>query len=84
MDLIDKNDLQEKYVENYRGLIKKSSATYARSIGYAIADVMTLGIWKIIGTPLEGSISNNREYVQVKVVYKDNSCEQIESMFFNR
>ena len=84
LDVIDKNDLQGEYVENYRGIIKKSAATYARSFGYAIADVMTFGIWEIIGTPLEESISNNREYVKVKVVYKDSSCEQIESIFFNR
>ncbi|QMT60031.1 MULTISPECIES: hypothetical protein [unclassified Legionella] len=39
----------------------------ARAIGHGVADVFTLGLWEVAGTPLEG-IANGRN-VQVEVTY---------------
>lgn len=83
MEIVDGHDTNNKYIEHYRGLVKKSGATYFRSAGYALADVMTLGAWEVVGTPLEGSISNDRKYLHVEVLYKDRSCSEVESIDFS-
>ncbi|MBA2655923.1 MAG: hypothetical protein H0U70_02950 [Tatlockia sp.] len=42
----------------------------ARAIGHGVADVFTLGLWEVAGTPIEG-IANGRN-IQVEVTYDSN------------
>ena len=48
----------------------------ARAVGHGVADVMTLGLWEVIGTPVEGIA--NGEVNQVEVKYnKQNRVAQV-------
>jgi len=47
----------------------------ARALGHGVADVMTMGLWEVVGTPIEG-IANGTEN-KVKVVYKHNRVERV-------
>jgi len=42
-----------------------------RAIGHGVMDVLTLGLWEVVGTPIEGSAAN-KEIHQVTVVYDRN------------
>ena len=41
----------------------------ARAVGHGVADVMTLGLWEVVGTPVEGIA--NGEINQVEVWYNN-------------
>lgn len=43
----------------FRSAKQKGSA--ARAVGHAAADVLTLGLWEVVGTPIE-ALSNNRDF----------------------
>jgi len=40
-----------------------------RAIGHGVMDILTLGIWEVVGTPIEGFQGEKR---QIKIIY-DNS-----------
>ena len=65
--------------ETYQGLARKSGVNYLRASGHAVLDVCTLGLWEIVGTPVEGAISNNRGYWIIKAQYEDESAEIIKT-----
>jgi hypothetical protein len=67
------------FQETYQGLARKSGVNYLRAGGHAVLDVCTLGLWEIVGTPVEGAISNNRGYWIVKAEYEDESAEIIKT-----
>ena len=45
-------------------------AKASRAVFHGAADVFTLGIWEVIGTPLEGSFDGKR--ITVRVIYDAN------------
>ena len=46
------------------------TAKTARALGHGVADVMTLGLWEVVGTPIEGLADG--EVNQVEVHYDKN------------
>lgn len=59
------------FVQGYSKVTKT-----ARAVGHGVADVMTLGLWEVIGTPVEGIA--NGEVNQVEVKYnKQNRVAQV-------
>jgi hypothetical protein len=48
--------------------VKRKNGNVGRAITYGVADVLTLGIWEAVGTPLEGYVSDNDSIVY-KVTY---------------
>ena len=44
-----------------------TTAKTARALGHGVADVMTMGLWEVVGTPIEGIA--NGEINQVEVHY---------------
>ena len=48
------------FVQGYRPGVK-----VGRTIGHATADVLTLGLWEIAGTPTEAALNGHREAYQV-------------------
>lgn len=60
-----------KFVQGY------SDGTKAvRAVGHGVADVLTLGLWEVVGTPAEATL--NGKELAVKVIYDDkNTVEQV-------
>ena len=48
------------FVQGYRKGVK-----VARTIGHGAADVMTLGLWEVIGTPTEATLNGHRVAYEV-------------------
>lgn len=48
------------FVQGYRKGVK-----VARTIGHGAADVMTLGLWEIVGTPTEATLNGHRVAYEV-------------------
>jgi len=48
------------FVQGYRSGVK-----VGRTIGHATADVLTLGLWEVAGTPTEAALNGHREAYQV-------------------
>jgi hypothetical protein len=70
MEIVDRHDEPDgRYVETYRAQARKSGVTYARAVGHGVADVATFGLWEVVGTPVEGSLSNNTGFITVKAFY---------------
>jgi hypothetical protein len=60
------------FVQGYTGLEKGGRAVF-----HGAADVMTLGLWEIVGTPVEGSLANGTK-VAVEITYdRDDRVAQI-------
>lgn len=51
----------------------------ARSLLYGVLDVVTLGLWEVIGTPLEGGISGGGRK-NIRVVYKEKRIMRVEDL----
>jgi hypothetical protein len=81
MEILDKHtDASGKYIETYRAKARKSGFNYVRAAGHGALDVMTLGLWEVAGTPVEGALSNNRGYITARVVYKSKDSDIIEKI----
>ncbi len=81
MDIIDKHeDTSGKYTVTYRAVARKSGANYLRAPGHGTLDALTLGLWEVAGTPVEGAISNNRGYITVKAIYSSKGSNQADSL----
>ncbi len=50
-----------------------------RAILYGILDVATLGVWEIIGTPIEGGISGGQK-MNIRVVYQDKKVLRVDNL----
>ena len=59
------------FVQGYRKGVK-----VGRTIGHGAADVMTLGLWEIVGTPTEATLNGHR--VAYEVTY--DASDRIESV----
>ncbi len=47
-----------------------------RSVGHGVADVLTLGLWEVVGTPAEATFSGKE--VAMKIAYdKDDNVETV-------
>lgn len=81
MEILDKHtDKNGNYIETYRAKARKSGFNYVRAAGHGALDVMTLGLWEVAGTPVEGALSNNRGYITARVVYKSKDSDIIEKI----
>jgi len=59
------------FVQGYRKGVK-----VGRAIGHATADVMTLGLWEVAGTPTEATLNGHR--IAYEVTYdSDDRIEQV-------
>jgi len=65
-EVLHTEDMEQGRVVTYRSLQKQGSAT--RAVMHGLLDVITLGVWEVAGTPIEGSKSNERFYVY-KITY---------------
>lgn len=54
-----------KFMQGY-----STGAKTGRAIGHGVADVLTLGLWEIIGTPTESAFSGDEKCYEV--VYDEN------------
>lgn len=50
-----------------------------RGILYGILDVATLGVWEVIGTPIEGGISGGNKR-NIRVVYKEKKVFRVDDL----
>jgi hypothetical protein len=69
-----------KVTETYRAKARKNGLNYVRAAGHGAMDVITLGLWEVVGTPVEGAISNNRHYIIAKATYPNKTTEEIEQL----
>ncbi len=67
-------------IKTYRGKARKSGITYGRAAGHAVLDVATLGLWEIVGTPVEGAMSENRGFIVAKAKFAKDDNEEIISI----
>lgn len=81
MDVLETHeDKAGKYIVVYRSLARKSGVNYFRAAGHGVLDVATLGLWEVVGTPIEGALSNNRGYITAKAIYACKAQEKIEHL----
>lgn len=81
MEILDKHtEKNGKYIETYRAKAGKSGFNYVRAAGHGVLDVMTLGLWEVAGTPVEGALSNNRGYITARVTYTKKESDKIEKI----
>lgn len=81
MEVIDrKEEANGEYIEISRAVARKSGLNYARAAGHGVLDVMTLGLWEIAGTPVEGALSNNRGYIIAKATYSNKCTDDIKKL----
>ena len=53
-------------------------AKVGRALTHGILDVFTLGLWEVIGTPIEGAASGKK--MLIKVIYKDKKVVRVEPL----
>ncbi|MDB2415431.1 hypothetical protein N9W34_06640 [Rickettsiales bacterium] len=49
----------------------------ARAMAHAAADVLTIGVWEYVGTPMEGYISSKRDII-FRVTYENEKIDNIQ------
>ena len=64
------NGYQEKNELLYSYIVGDKSSPL-RAIGYALLDLVSLGFWEYVGTPLEASNSGDARFVKIK--YSENN-----------
>lgn len=79
MDVVSgKLNPKGQFVEIFRGKARKSGGNYLRAVEHGIMDVGTLGLWEVVGTPVEGAISNNLGFITAIATFDgDNDLEYI-------
>jgi len=82
MSLIDSKEEKEAntITYTYRAPARKTGINYVRAAGHGVLDVMTLGLWEVAGTPIEGAVSNNNGYVIAKVTCMNTAPEEIATL----
>lgn len=81
MERIETKEMKDgTVVETYRAVARKTGLNYVRAAGHGAMDVMTLGLWEVVGTPVEGAISNNRHFIVAKATYADKHDENIKTL----
>ncbi len=60
-----------KFTQGYSGGTKA-----VRAVGHGVADVLTLGLWEVVGTPAEAVLDGKE--IAIKVIYDEkNTIEQV-------
>ena len=71
-----KDDSGNIIYEDY--LVQKPTGSTARAVMHGVLDVGTLGLWEVVGTPLEGHVGQ-KDKVGVRIYYnKDETVDKIE------
>jgi len=66
-----------KLTANYEYIVGNEPST-GRAVGHGVMDVLTLGLWEVVGTPIEAM--NQGDKVKVMVLYdKDGNALEIQS-----
>jgi len=63
-------DEDGNYIESYL-FVKGNEPSAGRAIGHGVMDVLTLGLWEIIGTPIELA-AGSESYTRVIIYYDSN------------
>jgi len=63
-------DEEGNYIESYL-FVKGNEPSAGRAIGHGVMDVLTLGLWEIIGTPIELA-AGSESYTRVIIYYDSN------------
>ena len=59
-------------------LVQKPKGSTARAVMHGVLDVSSLGLWEVVGTPMEGHIGK-KDKVAVRIHYnKDETVSKIE------
>lgn len=53
--------------------VKRKNGNAGRALAYGVADLLTLGLWEIVGTPLEGYVSDS-DFIVFKATYAPNGA----------
>lgn len=72
-ETLENGDLVETYT------FKTEKGSISRAVMHGLLDISTCCIWEVIGTPIEGSYSN--DFFSVKVIYDKD--ENIKSIMLN-
>ena len=81
MNIVDSHqDSDGKFKETYRGQARKSGVNYFRAAGHGVLDVATLGLWEVVGTPIEGAVSNNLGYITAIATYEHKDALEVEKV----
>ncbi|NPV03853.1 MAG: hypothetical protein HPY67_03880 [Syntrophaceae bacterium] len=59
-----------KFIQGY-----STGAKAGRAVFHGVMDVLTIGIWEVVGTPTEGVFSGDEKVYQVKYDENDRVCE---------
>ncbi len=62
----------DELIETYK--VRKATGSAGRALMHGVLDVATIGLWEVVGTPIEGSM-NKEEHVGLKVVSNKDSGE---------
>lgn len=69
-DILDKKENPDgSLTEIYR--VKRARGSTIRSFAHGVLSFATLGIWNIVGTPIEGFLSSD-DYIVFRVFYDNN------------
>jgi len=60
-------------------LVQKKKGSIMRAVMHGVLDVATLGLWEVIGTPVEMS-QGGKTYIPVRVCYND--MQEVEKIEF--
>lgn len=63
-------DSTSKDTDSYK-ICKGDKPSVGRAIGHGIMDLLTLGLWEVVGTPIEG-VGEGNECRLVTVLYDEN------------
>ncbi len=70
-------DKEEKWIDTYI-VIKGNEPSAGRAIGHGIMDVLTLGVWEVIGTPIE-AVAGGEEHDRYTIYYDgDDKIEKVD------
>ena len=67
-------DGQIRYM--FRALRRQGST--GRAFMHAYADIATLGLWEIVGTPMEGAVQNSEYFVIEAICDASGKCSSVE------
>ncbi len=81
MTLIEEKEFSDgSLIAIYRAPARKTGINYVRAAGHGVMDVMTLGVWEVVGTPVEGAISNNLGFIVAKTIYPNKTAIEFEKI----
>ena len=70
-------DKDGKWIDTYI-IVKGNEPSAGRAIGHGVMDVLTLGLWEVIGTPIE-AIAGGEEHVRYVLYYdQEDKIETVE------